>query len=134
MGRFWCWRAGVRQDEGADTAYRHLIDGPKIAVEHLGGHLYQQGGARDAQCVEMIFEQKFGPSLPGQPPRLGGLAIGTFHSISRACCGNRGHRLCAQLGNLRLGGSACAVAAARAKPDEKRPARRRSGAHQQAEE
>ena len=31
--------------------------------------------------VELIFEDKFGKPLPGQPPRLGGLAIGTFHSI-----------------------------------------------------
>ncbi len=70
---------------GADTAYR-LPDrrGRHRAVEHLGGHLYQQGGARDA-AMEMIFEQKFGPSLPGQPPRLGGLAIGTFHSICARC-------------------------------------------------
>src|SRR5690606_17394178 len=27
------------------------------------------------------FEDKFGRPLPGQPPRLGGLTIGTFHSV-----------------------------------------------------
>ena len=31
--------------------------------------------------VERIFNNKFGEPLPGEPPRLGGLAIGTFHSI-----------------------------------------------------
>ena len=31
--------------------------------------------------MEKLFEENFGPPPPGQPPRLGGLTIGTFHSL-----------------------------------------------------
>src|SRR3989304_5596127 len=60
----------------------YLIDEAGIAPWNILAVTFTNKAAREMrERVETIFEDKFGKPLPGQPPRLGGLAIGTFHSI-----------------------------------------------------
>ncbi len=60
----------------------HLIDVAGIAPWNILAVTFTNKAAKEMrERVERIFEDKFGAPLPGQPPRLGGLTIGTFHSL-----------------------------------------------------
>ena len=60
----------------------YLIDEAGVAPWNILAVTFTNKAAREMrERVEMIFDDKFGKPLPGQPPRLGGLGIGTFHSI-----------------------------------------------------
>jgi DNA helicase-2/ATP-dependent DNA helicase PcrA len=60
----------------------YLIDEAGIAPWNILAVTFTNKAAREMlQRVETIFEDKFGKPQPGQPRRLGGLSIGTFHSI-----------------------------------------------------
>ena len=60
----------------------YLIDEAGIAPWNILAVTFTNKAAREMrERVETIFEDKFGKPQPGQPPRLGGLSIGTFHSI-----------------------------------------------------
>ncbi|MFN8440385.1 MAG: UvrD-helicase domain-containing protein [Caldilineaceae bacterium] len=60
----------------------HLIDVAGVAPWNIAAVTFTNKAAKEMrERVERIFEDKFGTPLPGQPPRLGGLTIGTFHSI-----------------------------------------------------
>jgi len=60
----------------------YMIDEKGIAPWNILAVTFTNKAAREMrERVEKILEEKFGPPLPGQPARLGGLTIGTFHSI-----------------------------------------------------
>jgi DNA helicase-2/ATP-dependent DNA helicase PcrA len=60
----------------------YLIDQAGVAPWNILAVTFTNKAAREMRDrVEKIFEDKFGAPRPGEPPRLGGLSIGTFHSI-----------------------------------------------------
>ncbi len=60
----------------------YLIDQAGVAPWNILAVTFTNKAAREMRNrVEKIFEDKFGAPRPGEPPRLGGLSIGTFHSI-----------------------------------------------------
>jgi DNA helicase-2/ATP-dependent DNA helicase PcrA len=60
----------------------YMIDEGQIAPWTIMAVTFTNKAAREMrERVEKILDDKFGTPLPGQPPRLGGLTIGTFHSV-----------------------------------------------------
>ena len=60
----------------------YLIDEAGVAPWNILAVTFTNKAAGEMrERVARIFEEKLGPPPPGQPPRLGGLTIGTFHSI-----------------------------------------------------
>ncbi|MBW7884338.1 MAG: UvrD-helicase domain-containing protein [Caldilineaceae bacterium] len=60
----------------------YLIDEAGVAPWNILAVTFTNKAAGEMrERVERIFEAKFGPPPPGQPQRLAGLTIGTFHSI-----------------------------------------------------
>jgi DNA helicase-2/ATP-dependent DNA helicase PcrA len=60
----------------------YMIDEGHRAVEHCGRHLHQQGRRRDARARGADpARESTARRRAGQSTRLGGLTIGTFHSI-----------------------------------------------------
>ncbi len=60
----------------------YLIDEAGVAPWNIMAVTFTNKAAREMrERVELIFEDKFGKPMPGQPARLGGLTIGTFHSV-----------------------------------------------------
>jgi DNA helicase-2/ATP-dependent DNA helicase PcrA len=60
----------------------YMIDEAQIAPWNILAVTFTNKAAREMrERVELILDDKFGPPLPGQPARLGGLTIGTFHSV-----------------------------------------------------
>ncbi|RIK29063.1 MAG: DNA helicase UvrD, partial [Chloroflexi bacterium] len=60
----------------------YLIDVAGVAPWNILAVTFTNKAAHEMrERVEQLLGEKFGPPLPGQPPRLGGLTIGTFHSI-----------------------------------------------------
>lgn len=60
----------------------YLIDVAGIAPWHILAVTFTNKAAHEMrERVEMALQAKFGPPLPGERARLGGLTIGTFHSI-----------------------------------------------------
>ncbi|MEZ4679535.1 MAG: UvrD-helicase domain-containing protein [Caldilineaceae bacterium] len=60
----------------------YLIEHEGIAPWRILAVTFTNKAAREmGERVEALLEEKFGPPLPGQPARLGGMKIGTFHSI-----------------------------------------------------
>ncbi len=60
----------------------YLIDEANIAPWNILAVTFTNKAAGEMrERVARIFEEKFGPPPPGQPPRLHGLTIGTFHSL-----------------------------------------------------
>ncbi|MBV7337149.1 UvrD-helicase domain-containing protein [Chloroflexi bacterium TSY] len=60
----------------------YLIEEAGIAPWNILAVTFTNKAAREMQeRVEELLQDRFGDPLPGQPRRLGGLTIGTFHSI-----------------------------------------------------
>ncbi|MEM7125790.1 MAG: UvrD-helicase domain-containing protein [Chloroflexota bacterium] len=60
----------------------YLIEEANVAPWQILAVTFTNKAAREMrERVEVTLEDRFGPPLPGQPARLGGLTIGTFHSI-----------------------------------------------------
>src|SRR5690606_9881177 len=60
----------------------YLIDEAGIAPWNILAVTFTNKAAREMrERVERIFEDRFGKPLPGEPARLGGLTIGTFHRV-----------------------------------------------------
>ncbi len=60
----------------------HMIDHAGIAPWNIMAVTFTNKAAKEMrERVEALLADKFGEPLPGQPSRLGGLTIGTFHSI-----------------------------------------------------
>jgi DNA helicase II / ATP-dependent DNA helicase PcrA len=60
----------------------YLINEAGVAPWNILAVTFTNKAAREMRArVEAMLEDRFGAPLPGQPSRLGGLAIGTFHSI-----------------------------------------------------
>ncbi len=60
----------------------YLIEQEGIAPWRILAVTFTNKAAREmGERVEAALEEKFGPPLPGQPARLGGIRIGTFHSV-----------------------------------------------------
>lgn len=60
----------------------YLIDVAGVAPWNILAVTFTNKAAHEMrERVEHLLQEQFGPPLPGQPPRLGGLTIGTFHSI-----------------------------------------------------
>ncbi|MEZ4608807.1 MAG: UvrD-helicase domain-containing protein [Caldilineaceae bacterium] len=60
----------------------HMIEEAGIAPWNILAVTFTNKAAREmGERVEGLLADRFGEPLPGQPRRLGGLTIGTFHSI-----------------------------------------------------
>lgn len=60
----------------------YLIEEEGVAPWRILAVTFTNKAAREmGERVEVLLGEKFGPPLPGQPRRLGGIKIGTFHSI-----------------------------------------------------
>ncbi len=60
----------------------YMIDHAGIAPWNIMAVTFTNKAAKEMrERVEALLADKFGEPLPGQPSRLGGLTIGTFHSI-----------------------------------------------------
>jgi len=60
----------------------HLIEAAGVAPWNILAVTFTNKAAREMrERVEALLQGRFGEPLPGQPARLGGLTVGTFHSI-----------------------------------------------------